>query len=79
MPREQIAPTFPAQQDEATKKVNELLADLNERRETAKKQSDELISEAQHTRDEAEAYASDKREAADKQAASILKQATLKS
>ncbi|MCQ4974558.1 cell division protein, partial [Bifidobacterium pseudocatenulatum] len=42
----------------------------------AKKQSDEMISEAQHTRDEAEASSSDKREAADKQAASILKQAT---
>ena len=73
---EQIRADISAQQDEATKKVNELLADLNERREIAKKQSDELISEAQHTRDEAEAYASDKREAADKQAASILKQAT---
>lgn len=74
---EQIRADISAQQDEATKKVNELLAGWNERHENAKKRPVRRADfEAQHTRDEAEAYASDKREAADKQAASILKQAT---
>lgn len=54
---EQIRADIAAQQDEATKKVNELLANLEERRTAAKQEADELAGRAKNTREEADSYA----------------------
>ena len=72
---EQIRHDIAAQQDEATKKVNELLANLEERRTAAKQEADELVSQAKNTREEADSYAADKRKEADEQAAEIVRKA----
>ena len=70
---EQIRHDIAAQQDEATKKVNELLQHLEERRVAAKREADELVGQAKNTRDQADSYAASKREEADIQAAGIGK------
>ena len=54
---EQIRHDIAAQQDEATKKVNELLQHLEERRVAAKREADELVRSGQNTRDQADSYA----------------------
>lgn len=72
---EQIRADIAAQQDDATKKVNELLDNLEERRTAAKQEANDLIGKAKKTREEADAYAEQKRKAADEQAAQILQKA----
>lgn len=72
---EQIRHDIAAQQDEATKKVNELLQHLEERRVAAKREADELVGQAKNTRDQADSYAASKREEADIQAAAIVHKA----
>ena len=72
---EQIRADIAAQQDEATKKVNELLDHLEERRQAAKQEADELIGQAKTVREDADDYAADKRQAAEAQAAEIVRKA----
>ena len=72
---EQIRADIANQQEEATAKVNELLAHLEERREQTKRETDELIDQARSVREEADAYAASRREEADGQATEILRKA----
>ena len=50
---EQIRHDIAAQQDEATKKVNELLQHLEERRVAAKREADEMVRKAKNPREQA--------------------------
>ncbi len=71
---EQIRHDIAAQQDEATKKVNELLQHSKSVVE-AKREADELVGQAKNSRDQADSYAASKREEADIQAAAIVHKA----
>ena len=71
---EQIRHDIAAQQDEATKKVNELLQH-SKSVVAAKREADELVGQAKNTRDQADLYAASKREEADIQAAAIVHKA----
>ena len=72
---EQIRADIAAQQDEATKKVQELLQSLEESRKSAKEEAEKEIGQAKQAREEADAYAAEKRESADTEAREIVRKA----
>ena len=72
---EQIRSDIAAQQEDATKKVSELLESLEQRRAEAKKEADELISQAKTMRQDADEYATRKRTDTDAKVDVMLKNA----
>jgi DNA anti-recombination protein RmuC len=72
---QQIRADISAQQDEATAKVNELLKHLEERRVQTAKETEDLLGQAKASREEADAYAAEKRAQAEHESAAMLHKA----
>ena len=72
---EQVRSDIAAQQEDATKKVSELLKSLEERRVKTEKETQELIDQAKATRKDADSFASFKREESERKASQLLEEA----
>ncbi|MCT6810251.1 MAG: cell division protein, partial [Bifidobacterium sp.] len=72
---EQVRSDIAAQQEDATKKVGELLKSLEERRVKTEKETQELIEQAKATRKDADSFASFKREESERKASQLLEEA----
>lgn len=72
---EQIRNDIAAQQEEATKKVNELISGLKEREHAAQEEADALVARAKTVHQDADNYAAQAHKDADAQAAQIVRKA----